>query len=71
MFNSWNSPRAIAYRNVQDIPHDLGTAVNVVMMVFGPLLGAGGGAIGGFVAAGHPLTPRPARSWAVGLFARF
>ena len=45
--------------------------VAVVMMVFGPLLGAGGGAIGGFVAAGHPLTPRPARSWAVGLFARF
>ena len=41
------------------------------VMVFGPLLGAGGGAIGGFVAAGHPLTPRPARSWAVGLFARF
>jgi pyruvate,orthophosphate dikinase len=35
VFNSWNSPRAFAYRNAQDIPHDLGTAVNVVMMVFG------------------------------------
>jgi pyruvate,orthophosphate dikinase len=35
VFNSWNSPRAFAYRNVQDIPHDLGTAVNIVMMVFG------------------------------------
>ena len=35
VFNSWNSPRAIAYRNAQNIPHDLGTAVNVVMMVFG------------------------------------
>ncbi|HYP21768.1 MAG TPA: pyruvate, phosphate dikinase, partial [Chloroflexia bacterium] len=35
VFNSWNSPRAFAYRNSQDIPHDLGTAVNVVMMVFG------------------------------------
>ncbi|MDQ5825698.1 MAG: pyruvate, phosphate dikinase [Chloroflexota bacterium] len=35
VFNSWNSPRAFAYRNAQDIPHALGTAVNVVMMVFG------------------------------------
>jgi pyruvate,orthophosphate dikinase len=35
VFNSWNSPRANAYRDVQNIPHDLGTAVNVVMMVFG------------------------------------
>ncbi|MEA2575061.1 MAG: pyruvate, orthophosphate dikinase [Chloroflexia bacterium] len=35
VFGSWNSPRAFAYRNAQDIPHDLGTAVNVVMMVFG------------------------------------
>src|SRR6476660_605070 len=35
VFNSWNSPRANAYRNAQNIPHDLGTAVNVVMMVFG------------------------------------
>jgi pyruvate,orthophosphate dikinase len=35
VFNSWNSPRAFAYRKAQDIPDDLGTAVNVVMMVFG------------------------------------
>ncbi len=35
VFNSWNSPRAFAYRNAQDIPHDIGTAVNIVMMVFG------------------------------------
>ena len=35
VFNSWNSPRAFAYRNAQNIPDDLGTAVNVVMMVFG------------------------------------
>ncbi|MDQ6695405.1 MAG: pyruvate, phosphate dikinase [Chloroflexota bacterium] len=35
VFNSWNSPRAFAYRNAQGIAHDLGTAVNVVMMVFG------------------------------------
>jgi hypothetical protein len=45
--------------------------VAVIFMVGGPLLGAGGGAIGGFVAADHPLTPWPARSWAAGLFARF
>ena len=45
--------------------------VAVIFMVGGPLLGAGGGAIGGFLAADHPLTPRPARSWAVGLFVRF
>ena len=35
VFGSWDSPRAIAYRNAQSIPHDLGTAVNVVEMVFG------------------------------------
>ncbi len=35
VFNSWNSPRAFAYRRAQDIPDDLGTAVNVVEMVFG------------------------------------
>ncbi|MEO8285557.1 MAG: pyruvate, phosphate dikinase [Chloroflexota bacterium] len=35
VFNSWNSPRAFAYRKAQGIPDDLGTAVNVVMMVFG------------------------------------
>jgi hypothetical protein len=45
--------------------------IAVVMMVIGPLAGAGGGAFGGFVAADHPLRSRPARSWAAGLFARF
>src|SRR5919198_6354818 len=34
-FRSWNSDRAIAYRRVERIPDDLGTAVNVQMMVFG------------------------------------
>ncbi|MGH9068462.1 MAG: PEP/pyruvate-binding domain-containing protein, partial [Acidimicrobiales bacterium] len=29
VFRSWNSPRAIAYRNRERIPHELGTAVNV------------------------------------------
>ncbi len=35
VFNSWNTPRAVAYRNFYKIPHDLGTAVNVQTMVFG------------------------------------
>lgn len=35
VFNSWNNKRAIDYRNYQDIPHDLGTAVNIQTMVFG------------------------------------
>ncbi|MTI81458.1 MAG: pyruvate, phosphate dikinase [Firmicutes bacterium] len=35
VFNSWNTDRAIVYRKVHKIPDDLGTAVNVVSMVFG------------------------------------
>ena len=35
VFSSWNSKRAIDYRNAAGIPHDLGTAVNIVTMVFG------------------------------------
>ncbi len=35
VFRSWNNSRAIAYRNNNNIPHDLGTAVNVQAMVFG------------------------------------
>ena len=45
-------------------------AIAVFMMVLGPLLGAVGGALGGAVAADHPRKPRPARSWAAGLFVR-
>ncbi len=37
VFNSWNSRRAILYRRQERIPTDLGTAVNVVAMVFGNL----------------------------------
>src|SRR6476469_1960669 len=37
VFNSWNSDRAILYRRQERIPTDLGTAVNVVTMVFGNL----------------------------------
>ena len=35
VFNSWNNPRAIKYRNLYDIRGLLGTAVNVQSMVFG------------------------------------
>jgi len=35
VFDSWNSPRAQVYRRTYEIPDDLGTAVNVVQMVFG------------------------------------
>ncbi|HKF14076.1 MAG TPA: pyruvate, phosphate dikinase [Gaiellaceae bacterium] len=35
VFESWNTPRAKAYRRHNRIPDDLGTAVNVVQMVFG------------------------------------
>src|SRR5436190_4734414 len=35
VFQSWNTPRAQVYRRAHEIPDDLGTAVNVVQMVFG------------------------------------
>ena len=35
VFKSWNNDRAIVYRNLNKIPHDLGTAVNIQSMVFG------------------------------------
>ncbi|MDO8741458.1 MAG: pyruvate, phosphate dikinase [Candidatus Woesearchaeota archaeon] len=35
VFNSWNNERAITYRRLNDIPNNLGTAVNVQTMVFG------------------------------------
>jgi len=35
VIRSWNTPRAIAYRELNTIPDDLGTAVNVQVMVFG------------------------------------
>ena len=35
VFESWDTPRAKAYRRHNHIPDDLGTAVNVVQMVFG------------------------------------
>ncbi len=35
VFRSWNTPRATTYRKINSIPHDLGTAVTVQLMVFG------------------------------------
>jgi len=35
VFRSWNNDRAIVYRKINDIPDDIGTAVNVQSMVFG------------------------------------
>ncbi|MBH9537812.1 pyruvate, phosphate dikinase [Novosphingopyxis sp. YJ-S2-01] len=35
VFGSWNVERARVYRRINDIPHDIGTAVNVQAMVFG------------------------------------
>jgi pyruvate,orthophosphate dikinase len=37
VFRSWNGRRAVDYRNAAGIPHDLGTAVNIQVMVFGNL----------------------------------
>ncbi|PID26706.1 MAG: pyruvate, phosphate dikinase [Candidatus Cloacimonadota bacterium] len=35
VFRSWNNERAIIYRDLNNIPHDIGTAVNIQSMVFG------------------------------------
>ena len=35
VFNSWNIPRAVAYRQLEKIPEDMGTACNIQTMVFG------------------------------------
>ena len=37
VFRSWNTERAIVYRKMNNIPNDLGTAVNVQEMVYGNL----------------------------------
>jgi pyruvate,orthophosphate dikinase len=42
VFRSWNGKRAFDYRNAAHIPHDLGTGVNIVAMVFGNM-GEGSG----------------------------
>ncbi len=42
VFKSWRGKRAYDYRNATGIPHDLGTAVNIVSMVFGNMGGESG-----------------------------
>lgn len=42
VFRSWDNPRAIVYRRMNDIPGDWGTAVNVQAMVFGNKGGTSG-----------------------------
>ena len=37
VFQSWNSPRAVSYRDHYNLPHHWGTAVNIMAMVFGNL----------------------------------
>ncbi|HKB47592.1 MAG TPA: pyruvate, phosphate dikinase, partial [Ktedonobacterales bacterium] len=51
VFASWNNKRAMDYRNVNKIAHDLGTAVNVQTMVFGNM--------GGDSATGVAFTRNP------------
>jgi len=46
VFKSWNNPRAIEYRKYYKIPDDLGTAVNIQMMVFGNLGERSGSGVG-------------------------
>ena len=46
VFRSWDNPRANHYRRMNDIPRDLGTAVNVQAMVFGNLGDTSGTGVG-------------------------
>src|SRR5262249_30197387 len=55
VFASWNTDRAIAYRRMEKIPDDLGTAVNVQMMAFGNM---GDGSGTGVAFTRNPITGR-------------
>ncbi len=46
VFRSWNNPRAISYRKLNNIPGNLGTAVNVQTMVFGNMGNTSGTGVG-------------------------
>jgi pyruvate,orthophosphate dikinase len=56
VFDSWDSPRAKVYRRTYSIPDDLGTAVNVVQMVFG---NKGDGSATGVAFTRDPSTGEP------------
>lgn len=53
VFKSWNNPRAIKYRQIQQIESSLGTAVNIQQMVFGNL---GEGSLTGVCFSRNPAT---------------
>ncbi|HEY3650670.1 MAG TPA: pyruvate, phosphate dikinase [Streptosporangiaceae bacterium] len=57
VFRSWNTRRAVTYRDLHRIPHDLGTAVVVQSMVFGNL---GDDSGSGVVFTRNPVTGEPA-----------
>jgi len=46
VFRSWNNPRAITYRRLNNIPSELGTAVNIQTMVFGNMGNSSGTGVG-------------------------
>jgi pyruvate,orthophosphate dikinase len=46
VFRSWNNPRAISYRKLNNIPGDLGTAVNIQAMVYGNMGNTSGTGVG-------------------------
>jgi pyruvate,orthophosphate dikinase len=46
VFKSWNNPRAITYRRLNNIPSGLGTAVNIQTMVFGNMGTTSGTGVG-------------------------
>jgi pyruvate, orthophosphate dikinase len=56
VFDSWNTKRAVDYRNASGIPHDLGTGVNIVTMVFGNMGDTSGT---GVVMSRNPSTGEP------------
>lgn len=60
VFRSWDNPRAIYYRRMNDIPGDWGTAVNVQSMVFGNM-----GETSGTALPSRATPPRAKRSCTV------
>jgi len=56
VFESWNTKRAVDYRNASGIPHDIGTAVNIQTMVFGNMGKTSGT---GVVMSRNPSTGEP------------
>ena len=56
VFDSWNTKRAVDYRNASGIPHDIGTAVNIQTMVFGNMGETSGT---GVVMSRNPSTGEP------------